>query len=134
MKDKQAEREAFFDFYQQNKEPAEEKVYEGITLEPRPLPTKDTRTPNGANCLNCKWLDKSRTYKWQEDTLYVCKRKELQNKAMERAEAYIEGAYKREFIPSDLKTDGYLLGYAWECENKDIDEDLKPYLNELEFD
>lgn len=27
MKDKQAEREAFFDFYKQNAEPTEEKVY-----------------------------------------------------------------------------------------------------------
>ena len=48
MKDKQAEREAFFDFYKQNAEPTQEKVYEGIKLESRPLPTKDTRTPNGA--------------------------------------------------------------------------------------
>ena len=63
----------------------------------------------------------------------MCKRKELQNKAMNNAEGYIEGTYVRDFIPSDLKTDGYLLGYAWKCENKDIDEDLKPYLNELEF-
>ena len=129
MKDKQAEREAFFDFYQQNKEPEEEKVYEGITLEPRPLSTEKDNTYNGANCLRCKWLDKTRTYKWQEDTLYVCKRKELTNKASARK--YNEEEWQH--IPSDLKTDGYLLGYAWKCENKDIDEDLKPYLNELEF-
>ena len=119
------EQQAFFDYFKQE----QEKQYEGIKLEPRPLPTKDTRTPNGANCLNCKWLDKSRTYKWQEDTLYVCKRKELQNKASARK--YNEKDWQH--IPSDLKTDGYLLGYAWKCENKDIDEDLKPYLNELEF-
>ena len=126
---KQAEREAFFDFYKQNAEPTQEKVYEGITLEPKPLPTEKDNTYNGANCLRCKWLDKSRTYKWQENTLYTCKRKELINKASARK-------YNKEewqHIPSDLKTDGYLLGYAWKCENKDIDEDLKPYLNELEF-
>lgn len=114
-------KEAFYDLYKE--------VQQGIKLEPRPLPTKDTITPNGANCLNCKWLDKSRTYKWQHDTLYVCKRKELQEKAS--AKAYNREPYWH--IPSDLKTDGYLLGYAWKCENKEIDENLKPYLNELEF-
>ena len=36
-------------------------------------------------------------------------------------------------MASDLQTDGYLNGYAWKCENKDIDEYLKPYLNELDF-
>ena len=85
MKDKQAEREAFFDFYQQNKEPEEEKVYEGITLEPRPLPTVKDNPYNGANCLRCKWLDKTRTYYWRGREFYVCKRKELMHKAEERA-------------------------------------------------
>ena len=62
MKDKQAERDAFFDFYKQNKEPEREKVYDPITLEPRPLPTEKNNPFNGANCLRCKWLDKTRTY------------------------------------------------------------------------
>ena len=123
---KQAERQAFFDLYKQNKEP---EVYEGITLEPRPLPTEKDNPYNGANCLRCKWLDKSRTYKWQHDELFVCKLKELTEKA--KAKKYNKEQW--DHIPSDLKTDGYLLGYAWKCENKDIDEDLKPYLNELEF-
>ena len=131
MKDKQAEREAFFDFYKQNKEPEEKKVYEGITLEPRPLPTEKDNPYNGANCLRCKWLDKSRTYKWQGTEFYWCKRKELIQKAEENKQGYKDkyGAV----MASDLQTDGYLNGYAWKCENKDIDENLKPYLNELDF-
>ena len=128
---KQAEREAFFDFYQQRKEPTEENVYEGITIEPRPLPTEKDNPYNGANCLRCKWLDKTRTYKWQGTEFYVCKRKELMHKAEERA--YGESGYEGYVRASDLQTDGYLNGYAWKCENKDIDENLKPYLNELEF-
>ena len=119
------EQQAFFDYFKEE----QQKQYEGITLELRPLPTEKDNTYNGANCLRCKWLDKSRTYKWQENSLYVCKRKELINKA--QAIKYNEKQW--DHIPSDLKTDGYLLGYAWKCENKDIDEDLKPYLNELEF-
>ena len=122
--------EAFFDYFKEE----QQKQYEGIKLEPRPLPTEKDNTYNGANCLRCKWLDKSRTYKWQEDTLYVCKRKELINKAS--AKRFNWGGYDNvvsDHIPSDLKTDGYFLSYAWKCENKDIDEDLKPYLNELEF-
>ena len=128
---KQAEREAFFDFYKQNKEPEEEKVYEGITIEPRPLPTEKDNPYNGANCLRCKWLDKTRTYKWQGVEFYYCKRKELTQKA----EAKRRG-YEYNFTPvmaSDLQTDGYLNGYAWKCENKEIDEDLKPFLNEFDF-
>ena len=160
---KQAEREAFFDFYQQNKEPEEEKVYATpeaykaehkeeqdkhikesvedavknleevyeLSIEPRPLPTEKDNTYNGANCLRCKWLDKTRTYKWQETEFYWCKRKELIQKAEENKQGYKDkyGAV----MASDLQTDGYLNGYAWKCENKDIDENLKPYLNELEF-
>ena len=40
MNKKQAEREAFFDFYKQTKEQTEEEVYEPIIIEPRPLPTE----------------------------------------------------------------------------------------------
>ena len=58
--------------------------------------------------------------------------KELIQKAEENKQGYKDkyGAV----MASDLQTDGYLNGYAWKCENKDIDENLKPYLNELEFD
>jgi hypothetical protein len=166
MNKKEAERQAFFDFYKQNAEPTEEKVYatpeaykaahqeeqnkhikesveaavkdleetvyEGITIEPRPLPTEKDNPFNGANCLRCKWLDKTRTYKWYSIEFYVCKRKELIHKAEERKDG--EPGYKDYVRASDLQTDGYLNGYAWKCENKDIDENLKPYLNELDFD
>ena len=59
------------------------------------------------------------------------KRKELIQKAEENKQGY-----KYEYgavMASNLQTDGYLNGYAWKCENKDIDENLKPYLNELDF-
>ena len=164
MFEKEAERQAFFDFYKQNAEPTQEKVYatpeaykaehqeeqnkhikesveaavkdleevyEGITIEPRPLPTEKDNPFNGANCLRCKWLDKTRTYNWRGTEFYVCKRKELMHKAEERA--YGDSGYEGYVRASDLQTDGYLNGYAWKCENKDIDENLKPYLNELEF-
>ena len=89
------------------------------------------RTPNGADCNCCKYLDKTRTYYWSGAfcTLYVCRRKEMIEKAI--ANRMNEKPYG--FIPSDLKVDGKLLGYAWKCENEPIPEELEPYLNEMQF-